>query len=123
MHKSQTTIGTTAAKFADAPIGNGKAANKPAFNEPVMKFTYALAAYSVERRTDGWYMAKTIPSFTGEKTKWRGPFGTIETLCLSIGRHLATEIADRHTRSIEANKIGKSHALYGLKPTTSLRAR
>jgi hypothetical protein len=54
--------------------------------------------------------------------KWSGPFETIETACLSIGRHLAVELADRHTRSIEAHKIARIGRLYGLKPTTRLRA-
>ena len=121
MHKTQSAI----TKPASTPLGNGavKTAPKPKLNEPFEKFTYALAAYTVERRESGWFMGKTMPGFTGEKAKWSGPFATIETVCLSIARHLATEIADRHTRSIEAYKLGKKHPLYGLKPSTSLRAR
>jgi hypothetical protein len=76
----------------------------------------------VEERL-GWFIAKTAVSFAGEKPKWSGPFETIETACLSIGRHLSVELADRHTRSIESHKIGRDDPLYGLKPTTRLRAR
>ena len=64
-----------------------------------------------------------MPSFNGEKPKWSGPFADIENACLSIARHLFVEIADRHTRSIESHKIGRTDQLYGLKPTTRLRAR
>jgi hypothetical protein len=49
--------------------------------------------------------------------------GPTDKGCRTIGRHLATEIADRHTRSIEAHKIERNAPLYGLKPTTRLRAR
>ncbi len=120
----QKHIGKAAAKLVNAPLAAPKSPRvTQSFNAPPDKFTYALASYTAERRKDGWYVAKTIPSFNGEKPKWSGPFETIENGCLSIGRHLATEIADRHTRSIEAHKIARDSSLYGLKPTTRLRAR
>lgn len=87
------------------------------------KFTYALAAYTAEIRDKGWYVAKTVPSFAGQKPEWSGPFETIETAVLAIGRRLATEIADRHTRMIEQHKIKPDAPLYGMKPTTRLRAK
>jgi hypothetical protein len=112
------------AALANAPLDVKKAAAaKPSGHVSTgqpSKFTYALAAHSAERRRDGWYIARTVPSFTGEQAKWIGPFETIETACLSIARHIATELADRHTRAIEANKIGAADPLYGLKPTTRL---
>ena len=67
-------------------------------------------------------MAKSVPTFNGEAKVVRS-FQTIETACLCIGRPLATAIADRHTRLIETHKIGRGAPLYGLKPTTRLRAR
>jgi hypothetical protein len=91
------------------------------FNTPPAKFTYALANYTVEIRSGGWYVAKSVPTFTGDKPAWSGPFETIEAACLAIGRRLATEIADRHTRSVEAHKIKRDDPLYGLKKTTRLR--
>ena len=87
------------------------------------KFTYALAAYTAERRKDGWHVAKTVPGFTGDKARWAGPFDTIENACLSMARHLAVGLADRHTRSIEAYRIDRQNCLFGLKPTTRLRIR
>ena len=116
----QKHIGKAAAKRVNTPLTTGPRFQHEAAPE---KFTYALAAHTAERRRDGWYVAKSVPSFANEKPKWLGPFETIETACLCIGRHLAVEIADRHTRSIEAHKILRSDALYGLKPTTRLRAR
>lgn len=83
-------------------------------------FTYALASYTIERRVTGWYVARTVASFAGEKPKWAGPFQDLENACLSAARHMATEIADRHTRSIEQYKIKRDDPLYGLKPTTRL---
>ena len=49
------------------------------FNSPPAKFTYALASYTVEIRSGGWYVAKSVPTFTGDKPSWSGPFETIET--------------------------------------------
>lgn len=87
------------------------------------RFTYALRCYTAEIRTDGWWIARTTSSFGGEKPEWSGPFQSIETACLAIARRLATEIADRHTRTIEAHKLTPGKPLYGLKPTTRLRAQ
>jgi hypothetical protein len=77
----------------------------------------------INSTTAGWFVAKTVTNFAGEKPKWSGPFADIENACLSIARHLFVEVADRHTRSIEAHKIARSDPLYGLKPTTRLRPR
>jgi len=121
MHKH---VSKAAAKLVNAPLAVPKSSRvTERFNAPPDKFTYALPAYTAERRKDGWYISKSVPSFANEKPKWSGPFEAIETGCLSIGRHLAVEIADRHTRSIEAHKLRQGDPLYGLKPTTRLRAR
>lgn len=85
------------------------------------KYTYALARYTCERRADGWRIART--PFGDEKTQWSEPFETIETAVLAIARRLATEVADRHTRSIEGHKLTATDPLYGLKPTTRLRQK
>ena len=126
MHKPPYLETSKAARRTAMPSGNGK--NQPAAKPaPVTakpdRFTYALSAFSAEIRDQGWYVARTVPSFTGEKPKWSGPFETIESACLSIGRHCATEIADRHTRSAEFHKIKRGAPLYGLKVTTRLKAR
>ena len=88
--------------------------------KPPDKFTYALPAFAVQRRKSGWWISPSKSA--GEKPQWSGPFATIETACLAIGRRLAIEIADRHTRSIERHGLTTDDALYGLKPTTHLDA-
>ncbi len=119
----QKHIGKAAAKLVNAPLTPARSRSNFKHEQPPEKFTYALPAYTAERRKDGWWIAKTVPTFSGEKQKWSGPFADIENAGLSIARHLFVEIADRHTRSIEAYKIARSDPLYGLKPTTRLRAR
>ena len=126
MHKPAYPETTKTARPVAVPSSNGKsepAPKLPAAGPKPDKFTYALPAFTAEIRPQGWYVARTVPSFTGEKPKWSGPFETIESACLSIGRHCATEIADRHTRSAEFHKIKRGAPLYGLKVTTRLKAR
>jgi hypothetical protein len=88
--------------------------------KPPDKFTYALPAFTAQRRKTGWWIRPTWSA--GEKPQWSGPFATIETACLAIGRRLAIEIADRHTQSIERHRLTSDDPLYGLKPTTRLDA-
>ena len=84
-------------------------------------YTYALKQYTCERRINGWWICHTPFGTAGANpTEWAGPFETIETACLAIARRLATEVADRHTRTIEAHKIAPVDPLYGLKPTTRI---
>lgn len=102
-------------RTADAPKPAGAA-----FNSLPERFTYALAQHTVERRATGWFFARSQPSFADGKIEWFGPYKHIENVALAIARRNATEIADRHTRSIEHHGINNKHALYGLKPTTVL---
>lgn len=117
----QKHIGKAAAKLVNTPLQSSGARFK--HEAPPEKFTYALPAFSAERRKDGWWIGKTVPTFAGEKPKWTGPFTDIENACLSIARQLFVELADRHTRAIETHAIARSDPLFGLKPTTKLRAR
>lgn len=108
--------------LVNAPLRSAADARKvESYTEKPTKFTYALASYSVELRDKGWYVARSVPTFTGDKPDWSGPFETIETAVLAIGRRLATEIADRHTRMVESHNIRPDDPLYGFKKTTRLR--
>ncbi len=78
------------------------------------KLTYALTAFTGERRTGGWFVAQSYSPYYDEKPKWRGPFESIDTAMLSVARQLASELADRHTRDIERHQILRGSALYGL---------
>ena len=121
----QKHVNKSASQVGNKPPGpaRGQPVKAEAQNVATTKFTYALASFTAERRKDGWYAAKSVPSFTGEKPKWCGPFEAIENVCLSMARHLATELADRHTRTIESYKIKPVDPLYGLKPTTRISKR
>ena len=105
--------------LAPGAIDSAAPATKTA--KPPEKFTYALPAFTVQRRKSGWWISPTSKG-AGDKPQWTGPFATIETACLSIARKLAIEIADRHTRSIERHNLTSDDQLYGLKPTTRLDA-
>lgn len=125
MSRKTPNITEVSAKLANAPLSSGRDAKR---SQPICtaqalpdKFTYALSSFTAELRNKGWYIAKTVPSFADRKPEWAGPFETIETVVLAIGRRLATEIADRHTRMIETHKIAPGAPLYGLKKTTRLR--
>ena len=104
--------------LAPAAIENAAPTTKTA--KPPEKFTYALPAFTVQRRKSGWWISPTWS--IGAKPQWTGPFATIETACLAIGRRLAIVIADRHTQSIERHQLTPDDALYGLKPTTRFDA-
>jgi hypothetical protein len=94
---------------------------KQSFGRPQL-FTYALKQWTIERRTNGWHICKSVAASCGEKPEYEGPFQTIENACLAIARYLATETANRHTRSIESHTIDPGDPLYGLKPTTKMPA-
>jgi hypothetical protein len=108
-----------------APVPKAKNAKPPKsrVKTPPEKFTYALKDYTAERRKNGWWISRTWTVSAGEKPQWIGPFATIETACLAIARRLAIELADRHTQSIEWHRIKYDDPLYGLKPTTRLKAK
>src|SRR5271157_3832152 len=115
MSSKQAALGLAPTAITDRPPIAIPTARQPE------KFTYALPAFTVQRRKTGWWISPTLKS-VGERFQWSGPFATIETACLSIARKLAIEIADRHTQSIERYGLMPDDALYGLKPTTRLEA-
>lgn len=88
-----------------------------------IRFTYALKAYTVEIRTDGWWITKTWLVSRNERPQWVGPFASIEDACLAIARRLATEIADRHSVIAAFHKLKPGQPLHGMKPTTRLSQR
>lgn len=92
----------------------------PAFQHGKDKFTYALKAWSVERRGGGWFYTETTPSILGNKPYWRGPYESVENAGRAIARNLVVEITDRHTRAIEIYKIDRNDPLFGLEPESKL---
>ena len=121
---ARVEIARPPASVMPAAVAPAKARPQPVIGkDKPTRFTYALKPYTAERRADGWWICRTPFATAGEKPEWSGPFETIETAVLAIGRRLATEIADRHTRSIEGHKLKDSDRLYGLKVTTRLRQK
>lgn len=57
------------------------------------KRVYALAEYTVEHRTDGWYFGRT--SRYGGKEERKGPYCSVASVTLVIARQLKREIAKR----------------------------
>ncbi len=58
------------------------------------KQTYMLATWSIEKRRNGWYIFKA-PFFEDERPS-KGPYSSIMSACLMIGRELAQEAVKRH---------------------------
>ena len=87
------------------------------------RLSYALTGYTAERRKTGWFVAPSYSPFYEDRPRFVGPFESIDTAMLSVARHQAAELADRHTRDIERHKILKGAALYGLQGPLSLSAK
>ena len=94
--------------------------NDARYQHGQVKFTYALKAWSIERRGSGRFVAETLPNIPGNKPSWRGPFQSVENACRAIARGLALELTDRHIRMVETHKIAKNDPLYGLDPKSTL---
>lgn len=57
---------------------------------------YALADYTVELRDRGWYFGRQFDAVG----QYRGPYGSIASVTLTIARHLRREIERRHGPSV-----------------------
>ena len=122
MSKPRTHVGRAAAQLVNAPLAKSEPAPSLAPGVPA-KFTYLLAAYRIERRSNEWYVSKSLPTFASEKPEWHGPYDSIDTATFAIARKLASECADRHTRDVAGHKMGDDHPLNGLKETAKLPRR
>lgn len=59
---------------------------------------YALSAWNVELRRNGWYIYKT-PFFSDPKASEKGPYSSIGSASLMIARELAREAVKRHFKN------------------------
>ncbi|MGE3844923.1 MAG: hypothetical protein AB7I50_25440 [Vicinamibacterales bacterium] len=84
---------------------------------------YLLAQWAVERRPDGWHIARSWLVAAGEKQKWEGPYRFPEDAALAIARYLAAELTNRHTARAKFHKIGNGSPLWGMPPPAKLPAR
>ena len=81
--------------------------------EPV-QYRYQLAQHLVERRPDGWYVAKSWTMVAGEKPMWLGPFDLPQDVCIAIARTLCAELSNRHHVQAAFHKVKPGDPLYGL---------
>ncbi|MGE4053276.1 MAG: hypothetical protein AB7F99_00640 [Vicinamibacterales bacterium] len=84
---------------------------------------YLLAQWAVERRPDGWHIARSWLIAAGEKPKWEGPYRFPEDAALAIARYLAAELTNRHTARAKFHKIGTGSPFWGMPPPAKLPAR
>ena len=105
----------TSTHLANGQRRKAPANAKPTANQTPAKFTYQLASYRAELRKDGWYVARSEPSFAGNKPEWIGPYQLIENAAYAIARRLMIEMADRHSKMVEFYRLKASDPLYGLK--------
>ena len=109
---------------ATAPLRSNPAAAKAAkpatpVSVPV-QFRYLLAQWVCERRDDGWYIAKSWISASGDKPKWEGPFAFPQDASIAIARYLCAELSNRHQSKARFNRVKPTDALFGLPPLPDL---
>ena len=78
------------------------------------RLSYTMPAYIVQRRNGAWYAITSADLAFKHLPTWLGPFATIDTVCISMARHQAADIADRHTQDIERLGLRRGDPRYGL---------
>ena len=85
-----------------------------------VQFRYLIAQWVAERRTDGWYIAKTWMSASGEKPKWEGPLAFPQDASIAIARYLCAELSNRHQSKARFYRVKPTDPLFGLPPLPDL---
>ena len=60
------------------------------------RYVYALSVWTVEKRARGWYYARAATHH--ESGDWKGPYSSVESISLMLGRELRREITARYRR-------------------------
>jgi hypothetical protein len=68
---------------------------------PRERYIYALAGWTVEKRTRGWYYASTANRHS--KNEWRGPYCSEASVAMMIARELRRELIARYERQKRGN--------------------
>jgi hypothetical protein len=84
--------------------------------------TYALTAYTVQRRQGAWFVTPAWSAFVGERPEWRGPFDTIEDACNIIASLSIAELRRRHGAHIVSYRLATADPLYGDRPVKKRRS-
>jgi hypothetical protein len=85
--------------------------------EPV-QFRYLLAQWVTERRSDGWYIARSWASTSGQKPKWEGPFAFPQDA--AIARYLCAELSNRHQSKARFYRVKPTDPIFGQPPLPDL---
>ncbi len=64
------------------------------------RYIYALGDFTVEKRTDGWYFARS--AMRHRTLDWRGPYSSPESVAMMIARQLRREIVERYQHQLNA---------------------
>lgn len=88
-----------------------------------LQFRYLLAQWVGERRSDGWYIARSWTSSSGEKPRWEGPFAFPQDACIAIARHLCAELSNRHQAKARFHRVKPTDPLFGLPPLPELTSK
>jgi hypothetical protein len=62
------------------------------------RFIYALVDWTVEKRTGGWYFARS--ALRHNAGDWRGPYRSEASVAMMIARQLRREIAERYRHQV-----------------------
>jgi hypothetical protein len=60
--------------------------------------TFLLQDWRVQRRDDGWYVARPTSRFEDSPPRWRGPYSSATSASLVIARELKKEMLRRSQR-------------------------
>jgi hypothetical protein len=63
---------------------------------PGERFIYALADWTVEKRSQGWYFARSANRHS--MPDWKGPYSSEASVALMIARQLRKQIIERYER-------------------------
>ncbi len=63
---------------------------------PAERYIYALTAFTVEKRGDGWYFARS--AVRHGRDDWQGPYRSEASVAMMIARQLRREITERYRR-------------------------
>src|SRR5262249_931865 len=66
---------------------------------------YRLVDFTVERRSKGWFFARTARF--DDKEEWRGPYSSLASITLMIARELKREIIKRDMPSPMDSSVGE----------------
>ena len=110
---------------AAAPLRTSATPTKAAKPPPTtprdpVQFRYLLTQWVAERRIDGWYIAKSWTSSSGEKPKWEGPFAFPQDAAIAIARTQCAESSNRHQSKARFYRVKPTDALFGLPPMPDL---